>query len=362
MATQRGKILLERKKIDALLRRMRVLRKQKEISCYDMDKLEKVVTMASWYIRGVEEFARTRGQYQECFPALAKGISRSFNATYEEMAICFGVSHKTFCEWIRTYPKLKTAINVGKRIFARAGGPDAYYVRLFYPGVAERICSEFNADDEGLARCFGVDLETFKQWLQDDPKFLNSVIHGRQVDTGERKRIANEVWGGLQDPKDDNRIRLRYLDLLQDMVDPEKKILSDETTCDFTRRISRLVDLLCSKDDTSILSWLNQNVEKEARADLLRSVEKDYREALKRYKVSVCFRPDEAQGRFFDGLQYVYCELMRLPANDKTRVDSYGWLMRKKCRLNYVIVAGIVGLLIERMRENEPEESKTDAE
>ena len=87
MATQRGKILLERKKISALLRRMRVLRKQKEISCHDMDKLEKVVTMANWYIKGVEEFANSRGQYQECFPTVAKGISRTFQATNGELAI-----------------------------------------------------------------------------------------------------------------------------------------------------------------------------------------------------------------------------------------------------------------------------------
>ena len=360
MGTQRGKILLERKKIYALLRRMRVLREQKEISCYDMDKLEKVVTMAKWYIKGVEEFARSRGQYHECFPVLAKGIFRSFYPTYEEMAICFGVSHETFCEWIQTYPKFKAAISVGKGIFTRAGVPYAYYRHWLYPGMAERICSEFNADDEELSRCFGVELETLEQWMQADPKFLNSVIHSRQVDPVKRNRIANEVWEGLRDPRDDDRIRLKALDLLQDMVGPEKNTLSDETICDFTRRVSRLVDLLrsSSKDDTSILSWLNQNVEKEDRADFLWSVEKDYQEAFKRYEVSAYCRPDEFQGRFFDGIQYVYCEWMRLPVNDKTRVDSYRWLRRKKSRLNYVIIAGAVGLLIEKMRGYGPEKNR----
>jgi hypothetical protein len=352
MATQRGKILLEGKKIYVLTRRMRVLRKQKEISCHDMDKLEKVAKMASWYIKGVEEFASSRGQYQECFPALAKGISRTFHATDGEMAICFGVSYETFREWIRTYPKLRAAISVGKGVFTRVGDHHAYYRRLLYPGMAERICSEFNADDETLARCFGVDLETFEQWLQGDPKFLNSVIHGRQVDQGERKRIANEVWGGLQDPKDDDRIRLRHLDLLQDMVDPEKKTLSEETICDFARRVSRLVDLLHSKEDTSILSWLNQYVEKEARADLLRSVEKDYQEAFKRYEVSV-YRPDAAQGRFFDGMQYVYCYLKGLPVGENTRADAVKWFLpgRTEHNLGRVLVAYAIGFLIEAMLE-----------
>jgi len=96
---------------------------------------------------------------------------------------------------------------------------------------------------------------------------------------------------------------------------------------------------------------VNQHIKKKGRAEFLLDLEKDYIEARGSYDET-----DSIEGierHLLDGMQYVYCYLKGLPANETTRIDAAKWLLsgRTKHNLGRVLVAYAIGFLIEAMLE-----------
>lgn len=181
MGKIKGKILLNEKKVRAL---MREVRKNQDIPRRTREKIVLVAKMANRFSKLIRHSAKFFGRYDECFPAIAGGICKAFYARDEELAICFGVSERTIREWRVLYPEFKRKIAAGKGSFTKKGGPYLFYRELVYPDIAERICDEFMPNNEQLAACFGVSEKKFERWTRKYPELSHKIAVGRSRGLG----------------------------------------------------------------------------------------------------------------------------------------------------------------------------------
>jgi hypothetical protein len=118
----------------------------------------------------------------------------------------------------------------------------------------------------------------------------------------------------------------------------------------FAMRIDELEELL-EQDDIYALFWVNRHIKKKDRTKFLLDLENDYIEAGGSYDETSSIEGIERH--FVDGMQYVYCYLKDLPANETTRIDATKWLLsgRTEHTLGRVLVAYAIGFLIEATLE-----------
>jgi len=145
--------------------------------------------------------------------------------------------------------------------------------------------------------------------------------------------------------------QIGFSELLQSILGPERKILaSDKEMFHLAMRIDELEEIL-EQDNIFALFWVNQHIKKKGRAEFLQGLEHNYSEADDNYDET-----DSIEGierHFLDGMQYVYCYLKDLPANETTRIDAVKWFLseRTEHNLGRVLIAYATGWLIEAMLE-----------
>jgi len=145
--------------------------------------------------------------------------------------------------------------------------------------------------------------------------------------------------------------QIGFSELLQSILGPERKILaSDKEMFHFAMKIDELEELL-EQDDIYALFWVNQHIKKKGRAEFLQGLEHDYTEAHGRYDETGSIEGIERH--FLDGMQYVYCYLKDLPANETTRIDAAKWFLSEltEHNLGRVLIAYAIGWMIEAMLE-----------
>ncbi|MFC1603870.1 hypothetical protein ACFL5F_02480 [Planctomycetota bacterium] len=145
--------------------------------------------------------------------------------------------------------------------------------------------------------------------------------------------------------------QLGFSELLQGILGSEKKILSGhKDMLHFAMRVDELEELL-EQDDIYALFWVNEHIKKKGRAEFLKDLENDYIEARGSYDETNSI--EGIKRHFVDGMQYVYCYLKGLPANENMRADAVKRFLsgRTKHNLGRMLVAYAIGFLIEAMLE-----------
>ncbi|MHC4540555.1 MAG: hypothetical protein ACYS74_12360 [Planctomycetota bacterium] len=175
MGKLKGQILLETTQIKYLLE---VIMYKKDLPSYMREQIRRIAVMAIAYIKLIQHSEQFHEKYDECFPALAKGICEEFYTDDLELAACFNVAPRTIREWRASYPDFNKAIEAGRRSFAAQGGSYVWHRRQFrrvFAQIAGRLRSEFSATNKQLAECFDVDVKELKQWLQADLGLLEEL-------------------------------------------------------------------------------------------------------------------------------------------------------------------------------------------
>lgn len=87
------------------------------------------------------------------------------------------------------------------------GGRPSKYDPATMPALAEKVCREFGADDEALARFFDVSVATINNWKNKHPEFLESLRAGKDYFDTERVEAALVHRAiGYSHPEDDIRV------------------------------------------------------------------------------------------------------------------------------------------------------------
>ena len=187
MGKFKGQILLKEKEIQDFLE---VLYHKKDLPPYTREKIRLMAVMAVQHIKLIQHFKKFHGKYEECFPAVAKGICEEFYANDSELAACFNVAPRVIREWRASYPDFDEEIQAGRRFFATQGGSYVWYrrqFRLIFAQIADRLRSEFNPTKKQLAECFAIDVKELKEWFDVERNLLEDL----------RGRVMAQVVGRI---------------------------------------------------------------------------------------------------------------------------------------------------------------------
>lgn len=178
MGKFKGKILLDKKKIKAVMER---LRKDERIPSSVQEELWLIGRMATWYVNMAERAAQYRGQFEEYYPWVAQRICEYFAAGDEDLAEIFFVQPRTIANWRALYPEFEEAISYGRKRFNCNYGWNRWYRGWLHPYLAHALCVVFNATDDQIAHGLGVDSETFTAWKMKFPELSAAIRHGRRT-------------------------------------------------------------------------------------------------------------------------------------------------------------------------------------
>ncbi len=187
MGKFKGEILLQKKYIGNLLESLYC---KKDLPSYMREQIRLTAIMAIEYIKLVQHLEQFHYKYDECFPAVAKGICEEFYANDSELAACFNVAPRVIREWRASYPDFDKEIQAGRRSFATQGGSYVWYRRQFrriFAQIADRLRLEFNPTKKQLAECFAIDVKELKEWFEVEPDLLEDL----------RGRVTAQVVGRI---------------------------------------------------------------------------------------------------------------------------------------------------------------------
>jgi hypothetical protein len=174
MGMIQGKMLATEKIIKQLRKQ---LKKDDTIPYSYRARIEPIIKMALRYIKLKQRLARVR-KYKDFFPAIARGICKTFDPTDKELAACFSTNKYSIERWKALYPEFKKQILKGKNQFLQTTAwPERYKEYL-----ADQISSIFNATDEQFAEFFDVDVKTFNIWKQKNEHMDNLIERNRALE------------------------------------------------------------------------------------------------------------------------------------------------------------------------------------